>query len=86
MKSENNGDKMVCLNNLLNTVKREVPFVRDKGFDARLIDTPITSIETLDSEVTALVEKYEKRINSGSVSISMGKTGDFKVNINTIEK
>lgn len=84
MRSENNGDKMVCLNNLLNTVKCEVPFVRDKGFDARLIDTPIKSIETLDSEVTTLVEKYEKRINIGSVSVSMeGEKGDFKVNINT---
>lgn len=86
MKSENNSDRMVCLNNLLNTVKHEVPFVRDKGLDARLIDTPITSIETLDSEVTALIEKYEKRINSGNVSILMEETGDYKVNINTIEK
>lgn len=86
MKSSGNGERVTCLNNLLKTVKSEVPFVRDKGLDARLIDSPMTTVEAIDSDVTRLIEKYESRIDSGGISVTMGEMGDFKVDINAKER
>lgn len=83
MLEKGNNNPFVCVQNLIKTVKTEVPFSRDKGIDARLIDKPVTEIEGLDADVTELIETYEPRVSADSLSIETdAENGNFTININ----
>ncbi len=40
MRAHNNGDKAVCVQNLLMIIRGEVPYDRLRGLDPRIIDQP----------------------------------------------
>ena len=40
MRASNNGDKAVCVQNLLAIIRGEVPYDRLRGLDARIVDRP----------------------------------------------
>lgn len=40
MRAHNNGDKAVCVQNLLAIVRGEVPYDRLRGLDPRIVDRP----------------------------------------------
>lgn len=71
MREKGNGEPYVCATNLVNTIKTEVPFNREKGITTMFIDSPALSIEDIDSDITELIEKYEPRINPENVSINI---------------
>lgn len=79
MRAEGNGEASVCLQNLLATQKTECPLSRDKGIDARLIDSPASGLEELDEEITNLINDYESRLNAQGVDWEFDGEGDFFV-------
>lgn len=82
MREKGNGEPYVCVQNLVNTIKTEVPFSRSKGINPKLIDKPLTSIEGLDADVTELIEEFEPRVNIDNVSVSMDdENGDFGIKV-----
>lgn len=40
MRASNNGDKAVCIQNLLAIIRGEVPYDRLRGLDPRIVDRP----------------------------------------------
>ena len=53
MKASGNGTPQTCVQNLLKTIRGEVPYERIKGIDRTLIDKPS---QTAGSDLTADVE------------------------------
>ena len=62
MKATGNGATQVCVNNLLQIFRGEVPYERVKGLDPRMIDRPIlTSGAQLRQDADWLIGAYEPR-------------------------
>ena len=63
MKASGNGAPEICVQNLLKTIRGEVPYERIKGIDRTLIDKPSETAATdLAADVEFLVETYEPRV------------------------
>ena len=59
MKASGNGAPEICVQNLLKTIRGEVPYERIKGIDRTLIDKPSETAATdLAADVEFLVETY----------------------------
>ena len=68
MKASGNGAPEICVQNLLKTIRGEVPYERIKGIDRTLIDKPSETAATdLAADVEFLVETYEPRVKLGNV-------------------
>lgn len=83
MRAEDNGNVLICIQNLLSMVKSECPFARDKGVDARLIDQVAMNFEDLDEDVTNLLENYEPRAKASGLNVVYEEDGNFSVTVNT---
>lgn len=81
MRAEGNGEASVCLQNLLATQKTECPLSRDKGIDARLIDSPASGMEELDEDITNLINDYESRLDAQDLDWDFDGEGDFSVTV-----
>lgn len=79
MRAEGNGEASICLQNLLATQKTECPLSRDKGIDARLIDSPASGMEELDEDITNLINDYESRLDAQGMDWDFDREGDFFV-------
>lgn len=65
---------------LLNTERGTVPLHRDIGIDPRLVDKPITIINSvMQSEITRQVKKYIPGLKIVTVKCSLITEGKFKV-------
>lgn len=73
-----NGNPEVCANNLLKTVRFEVPFERIKGIDGSLIDKPNAEAR-VGADATWLIETYEPRVKINSVSVKASNGADREV-------
>ena len=70
MKASGNGTPQVCVQNLLKTIRGEVPYERIKGIDRTLIDRPSeTASLDLVGDVEFVVGTYEPRVQLGSVEL-----------------
>ncbi|MGN1249175.1 MAG: early E1A protein [Candidatus Spyradocola sp.] len=70
MKATGNGRPQTCVQNLLKTIRGEVPYERLKGIDRTLIDRPsVTAAPDLESDVEFVVKTYEPRVKLGSVEL-----------------
>ena len=79
MKASGNGAPEICVQNLLKTIRGEVPYERIKGIDRTLIDKPS---ETAATELHAgLVETYEPRVqlSDSDLKALTAQTGDFEL-------
>lgn len=83
MRSEENGNSLICIQNLVSMIKTECPLARDKGIDARLIDMPASNFEELDEDVTNLLNDYEPRAQADSLDILHDENGNFRITVNT---
>lgn len=83
MRAEDNGNVLVCMQNLLSMVKTECPLARDKGVDARLIDQAAVNFEDLDEDVTDLIANYEPRAKADGLSVTYDDDGNFAITVNT---
>lgn len=70
MKASGNGTPQVCVQNLLKTIRGEVPYERIKGIDRTLIDRPSeTASLDLVGDVEFVVGTYEPRVQLGNVEL-----------------
>ena len=82
MIGKGNGAPAVCVNNLLQLFRGEVPYERVKGLDPRIIDRPISAADVqLRQDADWLVETYEPRAGIKSITVSQSDTvnGGFTV-------
>ena len=82
MKASGNGAPEICVQNLLKTIRGEVPYERIKGIDRTLIDKPIgTAANDLAADVEFVVETYEPRVrlSSSDLVALVAQTGDFEL-------
>lgn len=82
MRSSGNGDPQVCVQNLLQTVRGEVPFARIKGLDGANIDAPETiASPAVIADATWVIDTYEPRVDAREVVTSAVEAahGDFQL-------
>ena len=83
MKASGNGTPQTCVQNLLKTIRGEVPYERIKGIDRSLIDQPSeTAAPDLAADVEFVVETYEPRVQLTDVELEAlaAETGGFEIN------
>ena len=89
MKASGNGAPQVCVNNLLQIARGEVPYERVKGLDPRIVDRPITSADLqLRQEAEWLVETYEPRAEIETITVTQDSAveGGFSVSADIKDK
>lgn len=82
MKASGNADPAACVQNLLKTIRGEVPYERIKGIDRTLIDQPSeAAAANLAADVEFVVETYEPRVSLSSAELAAlaAQTGDFEL-------
>lgn len=71
MKASGNGTPETCVQNLLKTIRGEVPYERLKGIDRTLIDRPSElAAPDLVGDVEFVVETYEPRAHLNTVELA----------------
>lgn len=82
MRSTGNGDKQVCVQNLLAIVRGEVPYDRLRGLNARAVDRPgAEAADELTQDAEWMLKTYEPRAEVRAISVNQSYTaeGDFSV-------
>lgn len=82
MRAAGNGDKNVCVQNLLAIIRGEVPYDRIRGLDARTIDKPAAdAADEIQKDAAWLLKTYEPRATVQSIQVSRGDAagGEFSV-------
>ena len=82
MKASGNAAPETCVQNLLKTIRGEVPYERIKGIDRTLIDKPSgMAANDLAADVEFVVETYEPRVrlSSSDLVALVAQTGDFEL-------
>ena len=69
MLASGNSNKTICVNNLFKTIRGEVPFVRTKGIDGKLIDKPITQQYEVRKDVDQQIKIFEPRVRSYNLNM-----------------
>lgn len=85
MKAKGNGDKKVCVQNLLAIVRGEAQYDRLRGLDARVIDMPGNDAEErLQQDAAWLLRTYEPRAEVQSLVINQEDraNGNFGITAN----
>ena len=83
MKASGNAAPETCVQNLLKTIRGEVPYERIKGIDRTLIDKPSgTAANDLAADVEFVVETYEPRVKLTDVELVAlaAEVGGFEIN------
>ena len=88
MKASGNGAPEICVQNLLKTIRGEVPYERIKGIDRTLIDKPSETAATdLAADVEFLVETYREegdyeprvQLSDSDLKALTAQAGDFEL-------
>lgn len=70
MRANGNGAADVCANNLLQIARGEVPFDRVKGLDPRMIDRPMSLVQSdIRQDAEWLISTYEPRVTINAINI-----------------
>ena len=70
MQAKGNGNKEVCVQNLLSLYSGSVPYARAKGINAENINRPISTVMArLTTETRKMIEKYEPRVEVTNAEI-----------------
>lgn len=91
MLSKNNSNAAVCVNNLIQIARGEVPYDRVKGVNFGRIDGPnAQAIDEIVEDAEWMLDTYEPRaaIDSVEVTPTDAQNGHFAIiaNINTIKE
>ena len=79
MKASGNGAPEICVQNLLKTIRGEVPYERIKGIDRTLIDKPSETAATdLAADVEFLVET-RVQLSDSDLKALTAQAGDFEL-------
>lgn len=82
MKANGNSAPDICVQNLLKTIRGEVPYERIKGIDRTLIDKPSELAgPDLAADVEFVVETYEPRVDLSGVELDglAAEVGGFRL-------
>ena len=64
MRASNNSDVQVCMDNLLKTVKGEVPYSREKGIKRNIVDLPSDAAKLqIVMSANECIDSYEPRVD-----------------------
>ena len=90
MLSKNNSSPAVCINNLLQISRGEVPYDRVKGISSAQIDGPASqAIDELVEDAEWMLETYEPRVQAEDIEIyptdAQNGCYSIKATINTKE-
>ena len=71
MRKEGNGNPLKCIENLLATVRGEVPYSRIKGINGRIIDmqADVAKME-LDEDARYNIDTFEPRVSTDDIEIA----------------
>lgn len=80
MLAKGNSNPEICVQNLLKTVRGEVPYERIKGIDRTIFDTPSEyGKDDLTADAEYVIKTYEPRVKVEKIEISGGENGDFEL-------
>ena len=88
MKSSGNGAPQNCVNNILNVVRGEVPYLRGMGLDGSLYDKPTGEAEPLFiADAEDQIETYEERVEINDITTVTSNEGNIilKPDITVVE-
>lgn len=71
MLKSGNADPARCVENLIKTVKGEVPYVREKGLPRESVDRPISTGQMpFKADVRRLIDEYDPRVNTAEIDLT----------------
>lgn len=80
MKASGNGNAAQCVANLCSIYQGEVPYQREKGMDASLIDENILTAEPkIINHATWLINTYEERVTVNDINLSLDESGTIQI-------
>jgi phage baseplate assembly protein W len=80
VRSVGNGDPQNCVENILNTVRGQAPYLRGMGLDSSLYDKPIEEVKPLViADAEEQIETYEERVTINSIDTVETKDHNLKV-------
>ena len=84
MRAKNNSNPAICVNNLLQIARGEVPYERIKGVAAAQIDSPASeACDDMSEDASWMVEAYEPRAQVDSIKVDTdGPLGNFRFTAN----
>lgn len=85
MLASGNGNKNVCVQNLLAIIRGEVPYDRLRGLDAKVVDRPVTdAADELQQDAAWMLRTYEPRATIQSIYVDRSDIagGNFSVTAN----
>lgn len=86
MLSKGNGNAEVTAQNLVKTIRGEVPFDRIRGIDISYTDRPASEIRNeIVNDVFETLEDYEPRVDVKNIDLQPEGDGSFNINLE-IEK
>ena len=75
MRASGNGSAQRCAENLLATVRGEVPYDRLKGLDARVVDKPYNEAQSLiQQDAEWVLDTYEPRGTVKEITDAQGES------------
>lgn len=91
MLSNNNSSPAVCVNNLIQIARGEVPYDRVKGISTESLDVPVSQApDELIEDAEWMLETYEPRAKIQNIEVVPNDAPhghfDLKVTINTNEE
>ena len=82
MLSKGNGNAEVTAQNLVKTVRGEIPFDRIRGIDISFTDRPAAEVKTdIINDVIETIEDYEPRVDIKNIDINQNGNGSFNINL-----
>ncbi len=88
MRSSGNSAPQNCVNNILNVIRGEVPYLRGMGLDGSLYDKPTVEAEPLFiADAEDQIETYEERVEINDITTVTSKDGNItlKPDITVVE-
>ena len=71
MLSKNNSNPAVCVNNLIQIARGEVPYDRVKGISSKHIDVPSPqAVDELIDDVEWMLDIYEPRVDVENIEVT----------------
>ena len=91
MLSKNNSNPAVCVNNLIQIARGEVPYDRVKGVSSARLDVPITqAVDDIVEDAEWMLDTYEPRADVDGIEVTPtdAQSGHFAIiaKINTTKE
>ena len=91
MLSKNNSSPAVCVNNLIQIARGEVPYDRVKGVSSAYLEAPITqAVDDIVEDAEWMLNTYEPRADVDSIEVAPtdAQSGHFTITakINTTKE